>query len=137
MSGELIPLSHCLTTKRQAASPIAYHAGRYYDADQFYAAVKSWANKLQSQPVQRYALFTKDAYPFAVMLFALFHAGKEVWIPGNNRPGTALQLQQLDCQLTGDWDSSRTFDYCLESTECVGLTLFPALQDHLSRLTSN
>jgi acyl-CoA synthetase (AMP-forming)/AMP-acid ligase II/3-hydroxymyristoyl/3-hydroxydecanoyl-(acyl carrier protein) dehydratase len=125
MSGELIPLSHCLTTKRQAASPIAYHAGNYYDADQFYAAVRHWVNRLQSQPVQRYALFTKDAYPFAVMLFALFHAGKEVWIPGNNRPGTALQLQQLDCQLTGDWDSSRTFDYCLESTECVGLTLFP------------
>ncbi len=125
MFGELIPLSHCLTAKRQAGSPIAYHAGRYYDAGQFYAAVKFWVNKLKSQPVQRYALFTDDAYPFAVMLFALFHAGKEVWIPGNNRPGTALQLQQLDCQLTGDWNTSRSFDYCLESTEGSGLSLFP------------
>ncbi|MDD5322874.1 MAG: AMP-binding protein [Methylococcales bacterium] len=125
MSNELIPLSHFLTAKRQAASPIAYHAEQYHDADQFYAAVKSWVIKLKSQQVQRYALFTKDAYPFAVMLFALFHAGKEVWIPGNNRPGTALQLQQLDCQLTGDWDTSRTFDYCLESTECSGLSLVP------------
>lgn len=125
MSDELMPLSHCLTTKRLSTSPIAYHAGHYYDADQFYGAVKSWIIKLQSQPFQRYGLYTHDAYPFAVMLFALFHAGKEVWIPGNNRPGTALQLQQLDCQLTGDWDTSRTFDYCLESTECSGLTILP------------
>ncbi len=125
MFDELIPLSHCLTTRRLAASPIAYHAGRYYDADQFYGAVKSWVARLQSQPVQRYALFTEDAYPFAVMLFALLHAGKEVWIPGNNRPGTALQLQQLGCQLTGDWDAGRSFDYCLESTESSGLSLLP------------
>ena len=125
MSDKLIPLSHSLTVKRPATAPIAYHAGHYYDAGQFYGAVRHWAYKLESQPFQRYALFTGDAYPFAVLLFALFHAGKEVWIPGNNRPGTVLQLQQLDCQLIGDWDASRAFDYCLESTECSSLTLLP------------
>jgi acyl-CoA synthetase (AMP-forming)/AMP-acid ligase II/3-hydroxymyristoyl/3-hydroxydecanoyl-(acyl carrier protein) dehydratase len=125
MFDELIPLSHCLTTKRLATLPIAYHDGRYYYADQFYAAVRYWVNRLRSQPVQRYALFTEDAYPFAVMLFALFHAGKEIWVPGNNRPGTVLQLQQLNCQLTGDWDTVRPFDYCLESTEYSGLSLSP------------
>ncbi len=125
MSSELIALSHCLIAKRQAKLPVAYHSGQYYEAGQFYAVVRYWVSKLQLQPVQRYALFTEDAYPFAVMLFALLHAGKEVWIPGNNRPGTALQLQQLDCQLIGDWDTSRSFDYCLESTECSGLSLLP------------
>jgi len=125
MFDKLIPLSNCLTTKRRATSPIAYHAGHYYDADQFYVTIKSWVNKLQSQPAQRYALFTEDAYPFAVLLFALFHAGKEVWIPGNNRPGTALQLQQRGCQLIGDWDTTRAFDYCLQSTEYSGLSLLP------------
>ena len=117
MYNEPIPLSHCLTTKRQAMTPIAYHAGHYYDADQFHAAVKSWVNKLQPQSAQRYGLFTEAAYPFAVMLFALLHAGKEVWIPGNNRPGTARQIQQRGCQLIGDWDTSGPFDYCLESTD--------------------
>ena len=125
MSDELIPLSHCLTAKRPASSPVAYHAGQFYDAGQFYAAVRHWANRLQPQPVQRYALFTEDAYPFAVLLFALLHAGKEVWIPGNNRPGTALQLQQRGCQLIGDWDTTRKFDYCLELTDCSGLSLSP------------
>ena len=125
MSDKLIPLSHCLTAKRPASSPVAYHAGQFYDADQFYAAVRHWANRLQPQPVHRYALFTEDAYPFAVLLFALLHAGKEVWIPGNNRPGTALQLQQRGCQLIGDWDTTRKFDYCLELTDCSGLSLSP------------
>ena len=125
MFDELIPLSHCLTAKRRTTSPIAYHAGYYYDAGQFYAAVKSWVYRLQSQSSQRYGLFTEDAYPFAVMLFALLHAGKEVWIPGNNRPGTALQLQQRGCQLTGDWDTAGAFDYCLESTDGSGPPLLP------------
>jgi acyl-CoA synthetase (AMP-forming)/AMP-acid ligase II/3-hydroxymyristoyl/3-hydroxydecanoyl-(acyl carrier protein) dehydratase len=125
MFDELIPLSHCLTAKRPSTLPIAYHAGHFYDAGQFYGAVRHWVYRLQSQPFQRYALFTGDAYPFAVLLFALFHAGKEVWIPGNNRPGTALQLQQLDCQLVGDWSTTRPFDYCLESTEDSGLPLLP------------
>lgn len=125
MSGELIPLSHCLTATRPASSQIAYHAGHYYDAGHFYAAVRSWVARLQPQPVSRYALFSDDAYPFAVILFALFHAGKEVWIPGNNHPGTALQLQQLDCQLIGDWDATGSFDYFLESAECSGLPLSP------------
>ena len=125
MSGELIPLSHCLTAKRQDSSPIAYHAGHYYDAGHFYAAVRSWVTRLQPQPVSRYALFAEEAYPFAVMLFALFHAGKEVWIPGNNHSGTTLQLQQLDCQLIGDWDTTGPFDYFLEPTENTGLPLSP------------
>ncbi|MFA6163511.1 MAG: AMP-binding protein [Methylobacter sp.] len=117
MSDELIPLSHHLTALRPANSPIAYHAGRYYDVEQFSAAVKSWVTKLQAQPFQRYALYAEDTYPFAVMLFALFHAGKEAWIPGNNCPGTAQQLQQQACQLLGDWDKARPFDYGLEMAE--------------------
>mgnify|MGYP003392463124 CR=1 FL=1 len=125
MSDELIPLSHCLTAKRASLAPVAYHAGRYYEAGQFQGAVKSWTLKLQSQPAQRHALFTEDAYPFAVMLFALLHAGKEVWIPGNNRPGTAQQLRQFGCQLTGDWQPGGTFDYCLESMEHADPALLP------------
>jgi 3-hydroxymyristoyl/3-hydroxydecanoyl-(acyl carrier protein) dehydratase len=117
MSDELIPLSRHLTELRPANSSIAYHAGHYYDTGQFSTVVKSWVTKLQAQPFQRYALYAEDTYPFAVMLFALFYAGKEVWIPGNNCPGTAQQLQQQDCRLLGDWDKSRPFDYGLDMAE--------------------
>jgi acyl-CoA synthetase (AMP-forming)/AMP-acid ligase II/3-hydroxymyristoyl/3-hydroxydecanoyl-(acyl carrier protein) dehydratase len=103
-------------------TPIAYHAGRYYYAAAFDAAVHYWVKQLQAQPFSRYALYTEDAYPFAVLLFALFHAGKEVWIAGNNHAGTAEQLTQYQCQLIGDWDGRELFDYHLNSADHVVLS---------------
>ena len=125
MPDEVIALSHCMLTKRQATTKIAYHAGHYYEADKFYSAVNGWIKQLQTQPFERYALFTEDAYPFTVLLFALFHSGKEVWLPSNNRPGTAHQLQQQQCQLIGDWAIDRSFDYKLISCDPCVLPLSP------------
>ncbi len=125
MLNEGIALSDCALTRRDPVTRIACHAGRYYHANDFCAVVRYWVRQLQAQPFQRYALFTEDAYPFAVLLFALFHAGKQVWIAGNNRPGTAQQLQQHDCRLIGDWDAGQPFDYHLTSTEASALPLSP------------
>ena len=122
MHTDLLPLSHCLMTERPIKTAIAFHSGQYYSQTQFANTVKCWVNKLQAQPYQRFALYTEDAYPFAVLLFALLHAGKEIWLPGNNRPGTAQQLSD-DCQLLGDWHSS--IDYGLQVTNAIDLTLAP------------
>jgi acyl-CoA synthetase (AMP-forming)/AMP-acid ligase II/3-hydroxymyristoyl/3-hydroxydecanoyl-(acyl carrier protein) dehydratase len=115
MSDQVIALSHCVVSERQSSSHIAYHAGHYYSAEMFYTSVRFWVKQLQQQPFKNYALFTEDAYPFAVLLFALFHAGKQVWLAGNNRPGTAQQLKQYHCQLIGDWEPDRLFNYNLSS----------------------
>jgi acyl-CoA synthetase (AMP-forming)/AMP-acid ligase II len=133
MPDEVIALSHCMLTKRQATTKIAYHAGHYYEADQFYSAVNGWVKQLQTQPFERYALFTEDAYPFTVLLFALFHAGKQVWLAGNNRPGTAQQLQLHQCQLIGDWAFDSAFDYKLSSIE-VGLVPLSPLDMQATRM---
>jgi acyl-CoA synthetase (AMP-forming)/AMP-acid ligase II/3-hydroxymyristoyl/3-hydroxydecanoyl-(acyl carrier protein) dehydratase len=111
--------------ERHPATRIAYHDRRYFHADAFNAAVRYWVKQLQDQPCQRYALYTDDAYPFAVLLFALFHAGKQAWIAGNNRPGPVQQLQQHGCQLIGDWDASLPFDYHLTATDDSNVTLSP------------
>ncbi|MGZ5009770.1 MAG: AMP-binding protein [Methylobacter sp.] len=124
MSDKLLPLSHCLMDARPTDVPVAYHAGQYYSAEQFANSVKSWVDKLQAQPFQHYALYTEDAYPFTVLLFALLHAGKQIWIPGNNCPGTARQLS-LDCQLLGDWQKGECFDYNLDGLACSGRSLSP------------
>ncbi len=124
MFNKLVPLSHYLVTTPAATEVIAQHAGQTYSAKQFADAVKFWVNTLQAQPAQRYALYTEDTYPFAVLLFALLHAGKEIWIPGNNRPGTAQQLPK-DCQLLGDWDTDKPIDYYLQTTEYSSLSLAP------------
>lgn len=124
MSDKQLPLSHLLITQRPTEAPIAYHAGQYYSAEQFVNTVKFWVDRLQAQPFQRYALYTEDAYPFAVLLFALLHAGKQIWIPGNNRPGTTEQLSQ-DCRLLGDWQVGERFDYCLQTPDSSTRSLAP------------
>ena len=120
----LTELSHCLLGARPSDTAVAYHCGRYYSAEQFADSVKTWVDKLQAQPFQRYALYTEDAYPFAVLLFALLHAGKHIWIPGNNRPGLAEQLAQ-DCQLLGDWQNGECFDYYLQAPDSSSRCLSP------------
>lgn len=127
MSDEWFVALSGLLTIRPPEARIAYHAGRYYHADEFYAAVKFWVSRFKAEPFQHYALYTEDAYPFAVLLFALFHAGKQAWIAGNNRPGTAQQLEQHGCRLIGDWDAGLPFDYGFDyagaSTEASFLPL--------------
>lgn len=125
MPDESFTLSESLLTERHPATPIAFHDRQYVQADGFYATVQFWVTQLQSQPFQRYALYTEDAYPFAVLLLALFYAGKEAWIAGNNRPGTAQQLQQLGCRLIGDWDAQQVFDFHLADLGRTALPLPP------------
>ncbi|MDD4916152.1 MAG: AMP-binding protein [Methylococcales bacterium] len=119
--------NECMTwpVNRDFTAKIAFHAGRYYHAGDFYAAVNYWVGRLRGEPFQRYALYTEDAYPFAVLLFALSHAGKQAWIAGNNRPGTAQQLQQHGCRLLGDWDGGQAFDYHLTAANTPPAPLPP------------
>jgi acyl-CoA synthetase (AMP-forming)/AMP-acid ligase II/3-hydroxymyristoyl/3-hydroxydecanoyl-(acyl carrier protein) dehydratase len=125
MSSDWVALSDCLVIIRPPETRIAYHDGHYYSADAFYSSVKFWVERFKAEPFQHYALYTNDAYPFTVLLFALFHAGKTVWIAGNNRPDTAQQLKQHGCELIGDWNAGLSFDYCLTSTDEPALSLSP------------
>lgn len=94
---------HDYLTTVDPEQPVAWHDGREKRAGQLIAAAADIARRLAGDAQQRYALFTEDAYPFAALLFGLLHAGKEVWIPGNNLPETARQLQAQHCVLCGDW----------------------------------
>ena len=82
---------------------VAWHQGRNISGQRFSADVAELAADLASRPEQRYALYYETTYPFAVLLFALWYAGKQVWIPGNNRPATAENLLRQGCRLMGEW----------------------------------
>lgn len=90
---------------------VAWHQQRYYHFAEFRQQVWYWQQQFQAQPVKQFALFSEDAYPFSVLLFALLAANKQVWIAHNNRPATAQFLTESGCQLLGDWQ--QTFDYQL------------------------
>jgi 3-hydroxymyristoyl/3-hydroxydecanoyl-(acyl carrier protein) dehydratase len=116
-------LSEYLLTEHPSTQKIAYHNRHYFYIDAFKAAVGYWTDRLQAQSFTRYALYTEDAYPFAVLLFALFHAGKQVWIAGNNLAGTAQQLQLHGCQLLGDWHTEHPFNYQLTAAQPTSTVL--------------
>lgn len=103
-----------LLTVDSGSQRLASHHDHYYGFSQFKQAVSAWMERFAREPDTAYALYCEESYPFAVLLFGLLHAGKQVWLAANNRPGTAGMLKQQGCRLLGDW--SAPFDYQLNST---------------------
>lgn len=104
MCAELIPLEHC-GLEIALNNTVAIHQGQHINRQQYVTNVARFCHDIGQQSHPQFALFYQDAYPFAVALFGLLHAGKHVWIPGNNLPVTAQNLLQQNCRLLGDWPS--------------------------------
>jgi acyl-CoA synthetase (AMP-forming)/AMP-acid ligase II len=115
MSDENFSLGSLFNNGNRPETPVTYHGGRYYTLTEFQTTITYWSDQFKNEPFSRHALFTEDAYPFAVLLLAALHAGKEVWLPGNNLPETADNLQKLDCRLIGDWMDAKAFNTCFAS----------------------
>lgn len=99
-------LTQC-ALQQSATVSVGYYQGQYQSQADFSRAVACAAGVLSQQPERAYALYYEEAYPFAVMLFALWHAGKAVWIAANNRPASADYLRQQGCCLLGLWEAGR------------------------------
>ena len=94
-------LSHLLLEKREN-SLVAFGAEDITWA-QFVADVSYHINLLIETPQQNIALCARDSYLFTVGLFALFHAGKTVILPGNYQPEALEELSsQFDVLLCDD-----------------------------------
>lgn len=85
--------------------PVAWHRGLCITRGDFRLAVAVRAERFAAESHLRYGLYCQDAYPFAVLLFALWQAGKQVWLAANNRPDTGALLESAGCRLLGDWPS--------------------------------
>jgi 3-hydroxymyristoyl/3-hydroxydecanoyl-(acyl carrier protein) dehydratase len=133
MSADNISLNRIWLPDDTVKSPVAFHHGRYVGTVEFQSAIAYLTRHFKQQPFHRYALFTVEAYPFAVHLLALLQASKEVWIPGNNLPGTAEMLQQSDCLLAGDWAAHKPFADYQDTKKAITDALLP-LDTTASRL---
>lgn len=95
-------LSHLLLEKREN-SLVAFGAEGDITWAQFVADVSYHINLLIETPQQNIALCARDSYLFTVGLFALFHAGKTVILPGNYQPEALEELSsQFDVLLCDD-----------------------------------
>lgn len=102
MCAEMIPLSH-MAVAGDGDVVVALDQGLIVNRRHFVADVATFAATLPDDSQRAYALYYESAYPFAVMLYAVWHAGHEVWVPGNNRPATGKSLMVQGCRLLGDW----------------------------------
>ena len=102
MSAKLTLLSHC-ALEVGTNKVIAKIQNSYVDGTQFNRDVRVLSGFFSSMTSKKYALYYEDAYLFCVGLFALLHSGKEPWIAGNNKVGTAEKLLNQDCILVGEW----------------------------------
>ena len=87
---------------------VAFYQGGIVDSHTFFREVADKTQRLRQQPEKSYSLYYEESYPFTVMLFALLHAGKEIWIVANNKQTTAEKLIQQGNFLLGDWQGKET-----------------------------
>jgi acyl-CoA synthetase (AMP-forming)/AMP-acid ligase II/3-hydroxymyristoyl/3-hydroxydecanoyl-(acyl carrier protein) dehydratase len=88
----LIPLHALFSRGRANEHPVCHIGERFIEWHEFSASVASHAVMWKARPEIRWLLSSDDPRAFAINLFALLHAGKQVVIPPNTQPGTLTQL---------------------------------------------
>ncbi len=76
-----------------ADRPFAWRDGRLAPRAEFLARVDAWQARLAAEPGQCWALYTDDSAEFAALLFAAWHAGKTVLLPGDMQPATLARVR--------------------------------------------
>lgn len=124
---------HSLSTILQAGNPeclVAWDADTRYTQADFLHAVNALHNTLTARSEMRWLLVHENTYCFAVGLFALLAAGKEVLLPPNAQMGTLSDLmQQADAFLSEEIfscceiNSQKKTDYVLPLPEFYTLDI--------------
>jgi acyl-CoA synthetase (AMP-forming)/AMP-acid ligase II len=78
-----------------ASRPVAWRDGRLIHHDQFTRDVAAWRSAFGAHNGSRFALSFTNSYDFATALFGAWHAGKQVYLPGDTLPSTLARLAPL------------------------------------------
>ncbi|MGH6627212.1 MAG: AMP-binding protein [Burkholderiaceae bacterium] len=89
---ELTPLHALFSCPRADGHPVCHDGKRFVTWREFSVQVVTQERYLKTRSESRWLLTSSDPQDFAVKLFALLHADKEVVIPPNTQPGTLAQL---------------------------------------------
>jgi acyl-coenzyme A synthetase/AMP-(fatty) acid ligase len=72
---------------------VGWRGGEALGYEIFRERVRAWQGLLQRSPGQAYALYLDDSAELAAALFGAWHAGKTIYLPGDNLPGTCVALR--------------------------------------------
>ena len=90
---ELLSLAEVCGAECPADDAVALRDGRALRRAEFLAKVWAWRDMLAERDGRHWALYFRDSYEFACALFGAWHAGKTVFLPSDERPGTLDRLR--------------------------------------------
>ncbi|WP_137937811.1 AMP-binding protein [Chitinivorax sp. B] len=96
----------CLNVPTSEDYLVALHRQGCVSYSQFLQAVRAKYTLLSKTPGSALALYETDGIQFATTLFAAWHAGKSVYLPGNILPATIEQLQHHVDHFVGEFPTS-------------------------------
>ncbi|MBI2769157.1 MAG: acyl-CoA synthetase [Burkholderiales bacterium] len=92
-----LPLAEVASRPGLASRPVAWRGGKPVTRARFLADAAAWRAAFAAQPGARFALYFDDGYEFAAALYGAWHAGKEVYLPGDRQASTLeALLPQVD-----------------------------------------
>lgn len=89
---EWLALTEVASRPGMAERPVAWRGGELITRARFLADVRAWQAAFAAQAGLRVALYFDDGYEFATALYGAWHAGKEVYLPGDAQPATLQRL---------------------------------------------
>ncbi|ODS60385.1 MAG: hypothetical protein ABS38_12755 [Acidovorax sp. SCN 68-22] len=99
---EWLSLHRLLVAEVPADRPVAWCNGAMVERHRFVAAVAAWQEVFAAAPGSRFGLYLEDSLNFAAALFGAWHAGKQVYLPGDRQPVTLKRLRETVDALAGD-----------------------------------
>ncbi len=81
-------------TPRDPHQRLALRRGQALSWGEFQARASAWRTVFAAQSGLRVGLYLDDSFEFAAALFAAWHAGKTVYLPGDKLPATSAHLRR-------------------------------------------
>ncbi len=132
-----ISLLNIFTSENDESAIVARYKNKLITKAKFIADIQLLLSKLQQHPEQSWALFDQQAYPFAVALFALALAKKDIILPGNDTAHTLKSLDKLCDAFIGDFEKA-DIDICVtleKAAKPVSNNMLPSLDLDNTQLT--
>lgn len=102
--GEPIDMLSVIGRAEAANRTVAWRRGKHVSAQAFVRRVGAWRAQLERGGAV-FALYHSDAVEFAAALFGGWHAGKTIYLPGDNLPGTCAGLRSKVDGYLGEFDA--------------------------------
>ena len=102
---ETLDMLVLLNAPRASSQVVAWHDGSAVSFAEFRARVRAWHALLRCNLGKTFALFLEDSIEFASALFGAWHAGKIVYLPGDNLPVTCAGLRETVDGFLGEFAS--------------------------------